>query len=113
MNPTSDQLIEQFLTTLRANLGPITLPEREEIVREIAAHHRIYDIGILFPIPAPPIHEVAGFWFIPASLAVASAILILTTVVIRQFLRLSTTVQQKLDGYHPAFLTPQPSSPSR
>jgi len=214
MNPTftsDQQQIEQFLTALRANLGPIALPERGEILREIeahihdsmeltgqsasaviaklgspqqlaadyrdgalvraasysfspmlllratlriatkglsgfivflfaligyltgisflitaflkpffpdhtgvfAAHHRIYDIGILFPIPAPPIHEVAGFWFIPASLAVASAILILTTVVIRQFLRLSTTVQQKLDGYHPAFPTPQPSSPSR
>ena len=211
MNPTSDQLIEQFLTTLRANLGPITLPEREEIVREIAAHiydsieltgqpaatvlaklgspqqlaadyrdgalvraasysfspmlllratlriatktlsgfivflfaltgyltglsflitaflkpffpdrtgvfvldHHLYRIGIQNTLPPVPIHEVAGFWFIPASLVIASATLVLTTVVIRHFLRLSTTVQQKLDGYHPTFRTSQPSSPSR
>jgi len=209
---TSDQQqIEQFLTTLRASLGPIALPEREEILREIDAHihdsmeltgqsaatviaklgspqqlaadyrdgalvraasysfspmlllratlriatktlsgfivflfaltgyltgisflitaflkpffpdrtgvfvldHHLYRIGIQNTLPPVPIHEVAGFWFVPASLVIASATLVLTTVVIRHFLRLSTTVQQKLDGYHPTFRTSQPSSPSR
>jgi len=211
VNPTSQQQIEQFLTTLRANLGPIALPEREEILREIAAHiqdsieltgqsaatviaklgspqqlaadyrdgalvraasysvspmlllranlriatkglsgaivffcglvgyltgigflitailkpffpdrtgifvahHRIYDIGIMVPTPSAPIHEVAGFWFVPISLVAASVAFIVTTIAIRRFLRLSTTLQQKLDGYHPTFQTAQPSSPSR
>jgi len=211
VNPTSDQQIDQFLTILRANLGPIALPEREEILREIAAHiqdsieltgqsaatviaklgspqqlaadyrdgalvraasysvsptlllratlriatkglsgaivffcglvgyitglsfviaaflkpflpdrtgifvlhSHLYRIGSQATVPPPPVQEIAGFWFIPISLAVGSAALIVTTIAIRRFLRLSTTIQQKLDGYHPSFRTPQPSSPSR
>ena len=214
MNPTftsDQQQIEQFLTALRANLGPIALPERGEILREIeahihdsmeltgqsasaviaklgspqqlaadyrdgalvraasysvspmlllratlriatkglsgfivflfaligyltgisflitaflkpffpdrtgifVAHHRIYDIGIMVPTPSAPIHEVAGFWFVPISLVAASVAFIVTTIAIRRFLRLSTTLQQKLDGHHPTFQTAQPSSPSR
>ena len=38
MNP--EMPIESYLTTLRLHLGPLTLAEREEIVREIAAHVR-------------------------------------------------------------------------
>ena len=32
--------IESYLTTLRLHLGPLTIAEREEIVREIGAHVR-------------------------------------------------------------------------
>jgi uncharacterized membrane protein len=32
--------IDEYLTALRTHLGPITLSEREEIVREISAHIR-------------------------------------------------------------------------
>jgi uncharacterized membrane protein len=38
MNPEIP--IDSYLTTLRLHLGPLTLAEREEIVREIAAHVR-------------------------------------------------------------------------
>jgi len=38
MNP--EMPIQSYLTTLRLHLGPLTLAEREEIVREIAAHVR-------------------------------------------------------------------------
>lgn len=38
MNP--DMQIDSYLTALRLNLGPLTITEREEIVREIGAHVR-------------------------------------------------------------------------
>jgi uncharacterized membrane protein len=37
---TSEMQIENYLTSLRINLGPLTIAEREEIVREITAHIR-------------------------------------------------------------------------
>jgi uncharacterized membrane protein len=37
---TAEVQIESYLTTLRLHLGPVTLAEREEIVREIEAHVR-------------------------------------------------------------------------
>lgn len=37
---TNDAQIESYLSALRTHLGPMTLAEREEIVREIAAHIR-------------------------------------------------------------------------
>jgi uncharacterized membrane protein len=37
---TAEIQIESYLTTLRLHLGPVTLAEREEIVREIEAHVR-------------------------------------------------------------------------
>jgi len=36
----ADQQMETYLSVLRAHLGPMTLNEREEILREIAAHIR-------------------------------------------------------------------------
>ena len=37
---TAEMQLDSYLTTLRAHLGPLTIAEREEIVREIAAHVR-------------------------------------------------------------------------
>jgi len=37
---TVDTQLETYLTALRLHLGPLTLAEREEIVREISAHVR-------------------------------------------------------------------------
>ena len=37
---SNEILIENYLKTLRAELGPLTIGEREEIIREIAAHIR-------------------------------------------------------------------------
>lgn len=37
---TDEHAMESYLAALRAHLGPMTLSEREEIVREIAAHLR-------------------------------------------------------------------------
>ena len=37
---TTEMQIDSYLTTLRTHLGPLTIGEREEIVREIAAHVR-------------------------------------------------------------------------
>lgn len=59
-------------------------------------HDHIYSIGMQSPIPAQPVHEIAGFWFIPISLTVGSIALVLTTLAIRRFLRLSGNWQQKL-----------------
>lgn len=36
----TDRQMESYLTSLRAHLGPMTLSEREEILREIEAHIR-------------------------------------------------------------------------
>ena len=59
-------------------------------------HSYIYSIGVRSTIPAQPIHEIAGVWFIPISLAVGSVTLVFTTLAIRRFLRLSANWQQKL-----------------
>ena len=37
---TAEMQLDSYLTALRAHLGPLTIAEREEIVREIAAHVR-------------------------------------------------------------------------
>lgn len=37
---TTEMKIDNYLTALRLHLGPLTIAEREEIVREIAAHIR-------------------------------------------------------------------------
>jgi hypothetical protein len=37
---TQEMQIESYLTALRYNLGPLTIADREEIVREISAHIR-------------------------------------------------------------------------
>jgi uncharacterized membrane protein len=37
---TAEMQIDSYLTALRTHLGPLTIAEREEIVREIAAHVR-------------------------------------------------------------------------
>lgn len=37
---TNESAVERYLATLRAHLGPVTLGEREEILREIGAHIR-------------------------------------------------------------------------
>ena len=37
---TTEMQIEGYLTALRLHLGPLTIAEREEIVREIGAHVR-------------------------------------------------------------------------
>jgi uncharacterized membrane protein len=37
---TADMQIDSYLTALRFHLGPLTIAEREEIVREIGAHVR-------------------------------------------------------------------------
>lgn len=37
---TAEMQIESYLTTLRLHLGPLTIAEQEEIVREIEAHVR-------------------------------------------------------------------------
>jgi uncharacterized membrane protein len=79
---------------LTALLKPF-FPERTGVF--MAGDH-VYRIGIQATIPPSPIHEVFGFWFIPASLAIGSAALIVTTIAIRQCLRLSNNWQKKLTG---------------
>ena len=37
---TTELQIDNYLTALRLHLGPLTIAEREEIVREITAHIR-------------------------------------------------------------------------
>ena len=37
---TAEMQIDSYLTALRLHLGPLTIAEREEIVREIGAHVR-------------------------------------------------------------------------
>jgi hypothetical protein len=37
---TPEMQIDSYLTALRLHLGPLTIAEREEIVREITAHIR-------------------------------------------------------------------------
>lgn len=52
--------------------------------------------GTIFPIPAPPAHDVAGWFYVPVALAAGSLLILLTTFVIRYSLRISQTVQARL-----------------
>jgi uncharacterized membrane protein len=186
--------IDEYLSSLRTHLGPITLAEREEIVREISAHIRdsaeqerasvadvlarlgpaeelaaqyrdgllirrasrsisplvllsaalrlatkgisgvvvffcgmlgyvmggafvltamlkpifpantgfwakngtLVSFGTLFPPPSPPAHEVLGVWYIPFALTFGSLTLLLTSYVIRSWLRFSQRMQWQL-----------------
>jgi len=189
----STQFIAAYLTDLRSQLAPITLTEREEILREITAHIRdsvemgtpietvlarlgtpaqlaaeyrdsqlirtasrslspvlllratlrvaakgitgilvffaaifgyafgvgLFITGILkaiFPAytgvwvvgghlvasgtqgykPQPPMHEILGWWYLPIALFVGAGLTMLTTLAIRNFLRLSQRVQRSL-----------------
>ena len=47
--------------------------------------------------PQPPAHEILGWWYVPAALVVGSLLLLFTTFVIQRSLRISQTIQTKLD----------------
>jgi hypothetical protein len=47
-------------------------------------------------IPPPPAHEIAGWWYVPATLVAGSLLTLLTTFVIQRSLRISQTIQTKL-----------------
>lgn len=191
---TNESSVDRYLAALRAHLGPLTLGEREEILREIAAHirdsaeelgssaesvlarlgppqklaaeyrdgllirqasrslspvlllrgalrlatkgifgtvvlfagmfgyltgaglvlsafmkvflpahtglwmtgHRVVSSGTLFPAPAPPAHEVLGYWYIPIALTAGSLLLVAAMLAIRLCLRTSRYCQAKL-----------------
>ena len=191
---TTEMQIDSYLTALRLHLGPLTIREREEIVREIAAHVRdsaeesgasvetvlarlgpadelaaqyrdgllirqasrslsplvllratlrlatkglfgvlafflglfgyltgggfilialakpilpantgmwlkegkFDSMGVVFPSPTPPEHELLGFWLIPLALIAGSLTLLLTTYLIRTSLRLSQRWRSRL-----------------
>lgn len=54
---------------------------------------QMVNAGVIFPIPAPPAHEVLGQAVIPICLVLGTAILLLTTGAVRVFLRTSRFVQ--------------------
>lgn len=58
---------------------------------------KIVSSGTLFPIPQAPAHDVAGWWYVPAALALGSLLILITSFVIRTALRVSKLVQAKLD----------------
>lgn len=191
---TDERQIDEYLSTLRNYLGPMTLDEREEIVREIQAHIRdaveecgndaatvlqrlgspedlaaqyrdgllvrrasrsfspvlllraslrvaskgifgllvffcglfgyafgggliltavakcilprntgvwvtgghLSNSGVLFPPPQAPAHEILGWWYIPVALAIGCVLVVLTTLAIRGFLRISHRLQSGL-----------------
>ena len=191
---TKELTVDAYLADLRAHLGPMTIAEREEIVREIAAHIRdsaemqggspdgvlarlgpaeelarqyrdgmlirrasrsvspilllrgalrlatkgisgifvffvgmfgyviggglvleailkpifpantglwirdgvLVSSGTLFPVPAPPAHEVLGMWYVPIALVLGSLTLLGTMWLIRTALKTSSRVQSRL-----------------
>jgi len=65
--------------------------------------HRVYRIGVQATAPPVPVHEVAGYMFIPVSLAVGCVAILVTTFAIRRFLRISTKWQNKLANGAPSW----------
>ncbi len=59
-------------------------------------HHHLYRIGVQASAPPVPVHEVAGYTFIPVSLAVGCAAVLVTTFAIRRFLSIASKWQDKL-----------------
>jgi len=66
-------------------------------------HHHLYRIGVTTTAPPMPVHEVAGYMFIPVSLAVGCVAMIATTMAIRRFLRLWSQWQHKLASDTPSW----------
>lgn len=62
------------------------------IVKPFAPAH----VGFFRPTPAGPQQDILGWWVIPLSLIAGAALLLLTTLAIRGFLRLSQRVQRSL-----------------
>jgi uncharacterized membrane protein len=84
-----------YITGLGFVIAALLKPFFPEHTGVFVLHSYIYSVGVRSTIPAQPIHEIAGFWFIPLSLTVGSLALVLTTLAIRRFLRLSSNWQQK------------------
>jgi uncharacterized membrane protein len=57
---------------------------------------RFVSSGVLFPLPAPPAHEILGLWYIPIALTVGSLTLLFTNWAIRTSLRLSQRLRTRL-----------------
>lgn len=58
---------------------------------------RLVSSGTLFPIPEPPAHDIAGWWYVPAALVLGSVLILVTSFVIRKALRISRLLQAKLN----------------
>jgi len=72
-------------------------------------HEHLHDIGAQSTVPRAPIHEIAGYWFIPVALAVGCIAIVVTTIAIRRFLRISSKWQSKLANDVPSW-KPVPSA---
>ncbi|HEY3929311.1 MAG TPA: DUF1700 domain-containing protein [Candidatus Koribacter sp.] len=55
----------------------------------------VINSGVIFPIPAPPAHEILGQAIIPICLVLGTAIVLLTTGCVQLFLRTSRFVQKQ------------------
>jgi hypothetical protein len=59
---------------------------------------RMLDTGVMFPPPAPPAHEVLGWWYIPIMLILGSITLLVTTFAIQKFLGVSQRLVARLQS---------------
>jgi uncharacterized membrane protein len=67
--------------------------------------------GVLFPSPQAPAHEILGLWYIPIALFIGGSLVVLTTLAVRLFLRLSQRWQTALGAPPSAPATiPTPAS---
>jgi len=72
-------------------------------------HEHLHDIGAQSTVPPAPIHEIAGYWFIPVAFAVGCITIVVTTIAIRRFLRIYGKWQSKLANGVPSW-KPIPSN---
>jgi len=77
-----------FVLILTAFLKPF-FPGRTGLWTNGSAEHPQYLGGTMSHTPQPPMHEILGWWLIPAALLAGAFFLVLTTFAIRFFLRIS------------------------
>ena len=92
-----------YLTGLGFILAALLKPFFPNRTGVFVLDHHLYRIGVGAIPPPVPVHEVAGYVFIPVSLVAGCVALLATTIAIRRFLQIWSRWRHKLANDGPSW----------